>query len=609
MYCYTVTATNASGASAESSPPACTTTQAPPPPPETPTNLVATAVSPTQINVSWASSSGATAYILRRDSVVITNTTSTTYSDTGRSPETQYCYTIAATNAGGSSAQSPSVCATTPSVPPFAMDGNVDSSGYLIAENSGMKLWAAIKGATLYVATWSPGTNGPNDHFILVTDQLSPLQAAFPDWSKVGLNAVSTNAPFLGGESTSDYVGWQKTSAANLAAKSATSAGQMEGTLDLVQAFGSMPSTLYLAVAPYATTNGGGLVASAQVPAGNGNGNIEGNEFLVVPVPVIRDDNLDGKLDSLDPTRAFAVQSVTPYGGTGFIVSWPSLPAHSYQVQYTDDMTVSFQPLSGTLVALQGQFSMSYTDSTSSVGRFYRVKLVTPQAQPASDNAADAAYGSVWTNGSNGGTGFGPWVLTGTGTLGGWSNGFFIASSTNNAAGATPGIDVSGKSWGIYANNGNYTAAYRALTNGALQVGQSLLVSMDNGYIDSGNTVGFVLRNGNASASPSDYNVGARFEFFYQGFATSNSYKVVDMAGLKDIGVPWTGTGLRLVFTLTGTDTYTLLTINNSSGTTNTSGGTLAGTGTVDSIALYNRNAGDGGNYDAFFNSLQTIGP
>ena len=139
---------------------------------------------------------------------------------------------------------------------------------------------------------------------------------------------------------------------------------------------------------------------------------------------------------------------------------------------------------------------------------------------------------------------------------------------------------------------------------------------MDNGYIDTSNTVGFVLRTGNTSSVPNDYNAGLRFEFLYIGNDSSNSYKVVDGTLIsypppRNIGTGFTSTGKRLVFTLTGTNSYSLLTIDNAAGTTNTISGPLVGTAgsTIDSIAIYNRNAGSGPNYDAYFNSLQIIGP
>jgi hypothetical protein len=132
---------------------------------------------------------------------------------------------------------------------------------------------------------------------------------------------------------------------------------------------------LYIAVAPYAVGTGGALVSTSQVPAGNGNGTIESNEFIAVPTTAIRDEDLDGTLDSLDPTRGFTVRGAAATAG-GFALSWPCIPAHTNRVYYTDDLTQGFQPLSGDLVAAQRQFNMGYTNNTTSTHRFYRVWLV-----------------------------------------------------------------------------------------------------------------------------------------------------------------------------------------------------------------------------------------
>src|SRR5205085_2903170 len=80
----------------------------------------------------------------------------------------------------------------------------------------------------------------------------------------------------------------------------------------------------------------------------------------------------------------------------------------------------------------------------------------------AYDRASEGAYNGGWTNGSNGGVGFGPWTLV-LGNSNGTSNGFFIGSSTNNGSGGGVGIDSCGESFGIYANNGVYAVAYRSL--------------------------------------------------------------------------------------------------------------------------------------------------
>ena len=101
-----------------------TTTTTPPPPPVTdttapsvPTNLLATVVSPSQVNLSWSASTdstGVTGYRIYRNGTQITTTTGTTYSNTGLTPSTPYTYTVSAYDgAGNTSAQSTSAGATT----------------------------------------------------------------------------------------------------------------------------------------------------------------------------------------------------------------------------------------------------------------------------------------------------------------------------------------------------------------------------------------------------------------------------------------------------------------------------------------------------------------
>ncbi|HUJ78750.1 MAG TPA: hypothetical protein VLY45_00385, partial [Nitrospiria bacterium] len=217
---------------------------------------------------------------------------------------------------------------------------------------------------------------------IIVTDQISPtLQPAFPTWSKVGSNAVVSTKPFLGGESINTYVGWQQTSASNTAYKTATwnNTGSpslmMEGTINLVQAFGSMPSNIWVCAAAYATTNGGALVA--QGPAAvTVNGNIESNEFLMLSIPAITDSDGDGVYDRLDPTKGFLIQSVQPSGAGGYVITWASVPGKTYQVMYSDSPGAGWTnaPLA-QVTASAGQLSMSYTDAsaTNGIQRFYKI--------------------------------------------------------------------------------------------------------------------------------------------------------------------------------------------------------------------------------------------
>ncbi len=85
--------------------------------PSVPTNLVATAVSSSQIDLSWTASTdvvGVTGYQVFKDSVFLATSTGTTYSSTGLSPETAYTYTVTAFDSSlNISAQSNPATATT----------------------------------------------------------------------------------------------------------------------------------------------------------------------------------------------------------------------------------------------------------------------------------------------------------------------------------------------------------------------------------------------------------------------------------------------------------------------------------------------------------------
>lgn len=231
-------------------------------------------------------------------------------------------------------------------------------------------------------------------------------------------------------------------------------------------------------------------------------------------------------------------------------------------------------------------------------------------ADPTSDGMEDASaapYVDGWQtgDGANGIT-FDGWTLTGT-SGNSADNGFFIGSSTNNAGGSG-GIDTlryafpndpnpAHVSWGLYANNGNTAVAYRSFA-GVLSPGQEFELSMDNGNVDAGGYVGFVLRNGNVTTNK---NAGQRFEFLFAG--GESTYKYVDRDGVHDTGIGFTGNGLSIRVILTSPDTYVLRVFANP--TTNFSGrlGGIAGAA-IGSIALYNQNAGSGSSNDAFFNRL-----
>ena len=360
-----------------------TNTNSNPQPPSQPQNLVLNPIQTNQINLSWSVDPGADAYIVNRAGAPVTMTTATSYSDTGLSPNTPYCYSIVASNSVGLSTPSVTACTNTSAVaqtqtnyPPFVMDGAFDYPGYLLASN-GMVLYAALRGATLYVATWSPGTTGPNDHFIFVSDQLLAGATTPAPWSKAGNIAVASTKPLLASESQNTYISWYLNGVATNfpCSKSSSGSGAMEGTLDLVKAFGAVPANLYLCAAAYITTNGGPLVA--QCPAGSGP-DIDPNEFFVIPTIALRDNNADGQFDRLDPALDFVLQNVQRVN-EGYAINWASMPRHNYQIVSADRLGVGWSNLPGSLATAGPlQIFLACTDAppASVTQRFYKVKLL-----------------------------------------------------------------------------------------------------------------------------------------------------------------------------------------------------------------------------------------
>jgi titin len=110
-YTYQIVATDAAGNLSTPSNPASATTQADTTPPTAPTNLVASVISNTQVNLSWTASTdnvGVTNYLVQRcaspgcSSLAQIGTTGgpgTTYNDTTASASTSYTYQVIATDA------------------------------------------------------------------------------------------------------------------------------------------------------------------------------------------------------------------------------------------------------------------------------------------------------------------------------------------------------------------------------------------------------------------------------------------------------------------------------------------------------------------------------
>jgi hypothetical protein len=262
------------------------------------------------------------------------------------------------------------------SIPPFTLDGAFDYPGYLLASNSTMTLYAALRGTTLYVATQSPGDNGPNDHFIFVSDVLLSSATTAAPWAKSGDIAIPGSAPYLAAESANTYVSWYANAAqVNWPCiKSASASGTMEGTMNLVNAFGEVPTNIYLCAAGYATTNGGPLVT--ECPTGSGP-NLNTNDFFAIPVAALQDSLGNGTFDLCDPARGFKIASADVEAGD-LVLSCPAVPGRSYQIQYASALTGPWSNLtSGPIYVTPPQMVLTFTNALppETPGRYYRVKL------------------------------------------------------------------------------------------------------------------------------------------------------------------------------------------------------------------------------------------
>ena len=196
--------------------------------------------------------------------------------------------------------------------PEFTMDAALDSGAFEIAEYNGMKLWAAVRGTKLYVATWGTGTNGDirNDHFICIHTNLGDATAA--PWVKQGFVFLPTNFPYLAAEGGNNWSGWFNAvgTVSNANANLNATYNYLEGEMDLVDNFGAVPSALYMVVGVYGNNDGDPLVA--QVPAKwEDNSNLEVMEILRVPVASIRDEDADGNFDGGNPLMWTVVNANT----------------------------------------------------------------------------------------------------------------------------------------------------------------------------------------------------------------------------------------------------------------------------------------------------------
>lgn len=372
-YQYTLQAYNPAGDS-EISEASSVTTPAAPNAPDTPTGLSANPLSASAIELEWSPTPNATEYQLRRDGVEIAQTTTTGYIDSGLNASSTYTYSVIAGNEGGFSSPSATASATTLTAPPsFELGGASEPMGYLV-ENPGMRIFAAVRGSLLYVATWTP-SGGSNDHFILVSDSLEISASSPSPWNKAGRTAHPVGKPFIAAESESEYASWFNTTGTTEIWRDSVGGGRLEGVIDLVEEFGVIPKTLYICALAYGTDDNSPL--ASQAPSGNGDGFVDPGEFYTVSTNALRDSKASGVFDRLDPERAFRVQ---PSFNSGMpSLTWPVVPGRSYHVWRCSDLSAGnwVRVNDIPIRAASGENQRSFTDFSASGDRlFYRVEYV-----------------------------------------------------------------------------------------------------------------------------------------------------------------------------------------------------------------------------------------
>ena len=188
----------------------------------------------------------------------------------------------------------PTVDATPCATAAFVLDGILDTNANVIAGGgTTLRLAVAVSAdGRLYIATDDAGEGG--DHFILIS-ATPPTAAARPaPFAKAGTVAAGAGDLItLADENDNGFTGWFRieptggdTALTAAAYNSATAGngGVVEGTVDLRAAFGTIPTTLYLAAVPYASADAGALVSAAQTPIGNADGNVNVDEYVTFNV-------------------------------------------------------------------------------------------------------------------------------------------------------------------------------------------------------------------------------------------------------------------------------------------------------------------------------------
>lgn len=189
-YFYVVKASNSGGDSANSNEATATTQQIPAP--SAPSGLTATAVSQTQINLTWIDNSSSEAnFIIARSTtsggpytdIATVGANVTAYSNSGLTANTTYYYVVRASNAGGSSANSAQASATTLPNAPTAPSGLIATTASQTQINLS---WTDNSGnESSFVLSRATTSGGPYT-------EIATLSANVTSYNDTGLTSATT---------------------------------------------------------------------------------------------------------------------------------------------------------------------------------------------------------------------------------------------------------------------------------------------------------------------------------------------------------------------------------------------------------------------------------
>lgn len=156
----------------------------------------------------------------------------------------------------------------------FVLDGQVDDAAYLRSDAGGPSLYASFNGKHLYVA--SEAAVRGQDLCILISADLNKTHSA--PFGKAGDGAFGGIA--LCDEGDNDFTSWVgATGEARAYTLAIPDRGVVEGTLNLLEEYGQIPTQIHLAVVRYQGNSNGGILAQTPI-ANSADDDVSAEEFL-----------------------------------------------------------------------------------------------------------------------------------------------------------------------------------------------------------------------------------------------------------------------------------------------------------------------------------------